>query len=78
MTTLLSYVQSYLSVKLGCTVQEGLADVMHAVCVTRGVLQTGEGTTAHLKGTVQAASYICCGKTRWPLMPHKPPQPTYL
>lgn len=51
----------YLSVKFSSTVQEGLADVMHAICVTSRILQAGEGPTANLEGTVETACHICCG-----------------
>lgn len=52
----------YLSVEFSSTVEEGLADFMHAVCVTGGVLQTGKGTATHLEGTVETACHICCGQ----------------
>lgn len=55
----------YLSVKFSSTVQEGLADVMHAICVTSRVLQAGEGPAANLEGTVETACHICCGHREW-------------
>lgn len=55
---------TYLSVKFSSTVEKGLADVMHSICVTRGVLQTSKGTTAHLKGTIQTAHHIRCKKQK--------------
>lgn len=35
---------------------------MHAICVTCGVFQAGEGSTANLEGTVETARHICCGQ----------------
>lgn len=35
---------------------------MHAICVTSGVFQAGEGSTAHLEGTSKTACHICCGQ----------------
>lgn len=55
----------YLSVKFSSTVQEGLADVMHAICVTSRVLQAGKGPAANLEGTVETACHICCGHREW-------------
>jgi len=52
----------YLSVKFSSAVEEGLADVVHAIGVARGVLQAGEGPAAHLEGTVQAANHLGCGE----------------
>lgn len=48
----------YLSVEFCSVVEEGLADVMHAICVAGRVLQAGESTTAHLEGTVQASDHF--------------------
>lgn len=52
----------YLSVKFSSAVEEGLADVIHSIRVTRGVLQAGKSPTAHLEGTVQAANHLGCGE----------------
>lgn len=54
----------YLSVKPSSSVQEGLADVMHAIRVTSGVFQAGEGSTANLEGSAKTTCHICCGQRR--------------
>ena len=38
---------------------------MHAICVTSGVFQAGEGSAADLEGTVETACHICCGHREW-------------